>query len=255
MKQLAANWMTEGQLDFEYKKYILLAYLQDIDKQFKNQKLYPFLSDLIEHYETLVTIKENKQGAATEFPKRLRKLDIENFKLEYERIITEDKYMEEIQQILDFSIPAIKGHLDDGTELYEFVERKMEIFPVGVVPLNAESGYLLLSTSGLKDTRVYMYEISLFEKANERYRGIRTEYMRSYLKGYTNTYENIKIDLIKKHKALPNPATYAVESKLAFPVLETMLPVAKRWVVRLATQAGDYSLDLPPMELPEDSLD
>jgi hypothetical protein len=34
MATLHDNWLTEGLLDFEYKKYVLLNYLKHIDQQF-----------------------------------------------------------------------------------------------------------------------------------------------------------------------------------------------------------------------------
>ena len=34
MQALGVNWIIEGTVDFEYKKYILLAYLQEINRHF-----------------------------------------------------------------------------------------------------------------------------------------------------------------------------------------------------------------------------
>ena len=39
MKQLNPNWLTEGWVDFEYKKYLLLAYLQKVSIDFDERKL------------------------------------------------------------------------------------------------------------------------------------------------------------------------------------------------------------------------
>lgn len=41
MKTLSENWLTDGWIDFEYKKYILLACLQHVGGQFKEVKLDP----------------------------------------------------------------------------------------------------------------------------------------------------------------------------------------------------------------------
>ena len=38
---------------------------------------------------------------------------------------------------------------------------------------------------------------------------------------------------------LPNPATYRLDSDLVFPVEETMLPIAKRKLLRLVTDHGE----------------
>jgi len=49
---------------------------------------------------------------------------------------------------------------------------------------------------------------------------------------FPNTYENIKLDLIRQHKNLPNPATFVIMSAFQFPLNETLLPIAKRSFVR-----------------------
>ena len=53
MKQLSETWFAEGYIDFELKKYVLLAYLQEINKYFYENKLYPQLADLIFHYNNI----------------------------------------------------------------------------------------------------------------------------------------------------------------------------------------------------------
>lgn len=50
MKQLSETWFAEGRIDFELKKYTLLAYLQEVNSHFNENKLYPQLADIIFHY-------------------------------------------------------------------------------------------------------------------------------------------------------------------------------------------------------------
>lgn len=52
-----------------------------------------------------------------------------------------------------------------------------------------------------------------------------------------NTYENIKTELLRVKKDIPNPAVYCIETGLNFPVDETLLPVAKRSLVRYISAA------------------
>jgi hypothetical protein len=47
-----------------------------------------------------------------------------------------------------------------------------------------------------------------------------------------NSYENIKAELIRSRKDFPNPAVYSIETDLSFPIDETLLPIAKRTLVR-----------------------
>jgi hypothetical protein len=229
--------MTEGALDFEYKKYLLLAYLQEINNNFNQWMLYPFLSDLLSHYQNLTLIRDKKQAAANQFPKQLSKLDFEKFKLEYENLINDDAYLEVIQAIVDYAIPRIETHLKDGKEIHDQVEEAIEIYPIGIEPLHKESGYMFLTNGTAGDTAVYGYTVTLFEAAKEKYRGIKTDLVTTFSRSITKTYETVKMELIRQHKDLPNPATYAVECHARFPLQETLLPIAKRSLVRLVCTA------------------
>ena len=238
MRNLSPNWLTEGLLDLEYKKYVLLAYLKNIESNFGDQKLYPFLSDLIFHYNNLSTLKNKKEITANRFPSKISKLDFENFKVEYEKLIEDDESLEIIEEILDFAIPKVEEQMLEGREIYEYVEDQMEILPVGVMPLNTELGYLLIKTGPEKNTNVFEYTITIFESAEEQYRGIKTTYIDTFDVSISNTMENIKIQLIKKFKKFANPATFLVNCKVPFPFEETLMPVAKRSFVKyIATQS------------------
>ena len=88
-------------------------------------------------------------------------------------------------------------------------------------------------------TRVYSYYLSFFEKHDEKYRSMRTEYIDCWQRSFTNTYEQIKSELLHRKPELPNPAVYAIETSLKFPLDETLLPVAKRSLVRyISTKAA-----------------
>jgi hypothetical protein len=41
MKTLSQTWFADGYIDFELKKYTLLAYLQEISQHFTKNELYP----------------------------------------------------------------------------------------------------------------------------------------------------------------------------------------------------------------------
>ena len=84
MNSLSKNWITESHIDFEYKKYVLLAYLQKVSEEFTEQRLYPSLSELIEHYRNLKELKSGKQHLFANFKSSLVNIDLEQFKLIYE---------------------------------------------------------------------------------------------------------------------------------------------------------------------------
>jgi hypothetical protein len=239
MKSLSETWFAEGYIDFELKKYTLLAYLQEISRYFNVNKLYPQLSDVIFHYNNIVAFRENKKYLQEHFPKKMSGIQMEKLQMLYEQMIADNELMQELEEIINYSAGKLKKTISSGTEIYEFVAEKINITPVGIIPLDTQEGYFFLSTGEINSTGVYHYRLSFFEKHDEKYRSIRTVFVDRWQRGISSTYEHIKSELIRHRKELPNPAVYSIETELKFPVDETLLPVAKRSLVKfITTQAA-----------------
>ena len=236
MKQLSETWFAEGYIDFELKKYTLLSYLQEINKYFNQTKLYPQLAALIFHYNNLVAFRENKKYLQEHFPKKLTGIQIEKLQFLYEQMIEDNDLMQELEEIINYSAGEMKTTISSGAEIYEFVEDNLTITPIGLVPLDSQEGYFFLSSGNTKSTHIYQYRLSIFEKHNEKFRSIKTSYLEMTQRTIVYTYENIKYELIKNRGALPNPAVYSIETELQFPVEETLLPIAKRSLVKFISQ-------------------
>ena len=236
MKSLSETWFADGYIDFELKKYTLLAYLQEVNKYFNENKLYPQLAEVIFHYNNIVAFRENKKYLQEQFPKKFTGMQLQKLQVLYEQMIEDDELMSELEDIIHFAEGKILSTISSGTEIYEFIEDKMIISPIGIIPLEQNEGYFFLSESATRDTRVYYYRLSIFEKHNEKYRSIRTEFINSWYRSMANTYENIKTELIRNRSMLPNPAVYAIEAGLSYPIEETLLPIAKRSLVKYLSE-------------------
>jgi hypothetical protein len=232
MKSLSETWFAEGYIDFELKKYTLLAYLQHVNSYFNQNKLYPQLADIIFHYNNIVAFRENRRFLQEHFPKQLTEINIKKLQLEYERIIEDNDLMKELEDIVYYSAEKIKTTIQNGTEIYEFVEAKLNIEPVGLIPLDTNEGYLLICDGRFNTTVVYQYHLTIYEKHDEKYRGIRTDFVNQWNRSVSNSAENIKAELIRNRPELPNPAVYNIETALAYPMEETLLPIAKRSFVK-----------------------
>jgi hypothetical protein len=237
MKSLGINWFVEGSIDFEHKKYILLDYLQEINRHFDKSKLYPNLTDLIFHYNNLLNFKSNKSALQQAFPQRLTKADIEAVKLTYEKIVQDDFSMKEIENIISYALHKMDPALQTGKEIYNFVESRLNINPVGVVPLMPYNGYFSLRNGTDRTNWVYEYQFTIFENKDDKFRGINVQFVKTYEQSITTTPEAIKLDLIRRRKHLPNPAVYYVYSDISFPLEQTLLPVAKRSLVKFISAA------------------
>jgi len=122
--------------------------------------------------------------------------------------------------------------LREGREIFDYVEQQLNVFPVGVLPLNPAEGYIFITNGANRETRVYEFHVTLFESKSERYRGIQTLFLRKYRRNFVHTYEHIKGELIRDHEKYAHPAVYSVETGLVFPIEETLLPVAKRYLIK-----------------------
>ena len=235
MTELSKNWLTEKHIDFEYKKFLLLAYLQKVKKNFNSTKLYPWLAELIEHYRNAVAVKENKQNLKKYFPRRISGIT-ERGQLTYDDLAGDSELMKELETIIEYAIPQLQQQVDEGRGIYDVVEEHLSLRPVGLIPLNSEYGYMFLKGGKNASTNVYEYHLSLYETAAEKFKAIHTQFIRSFRKNISTTFQSIKSDLMRDNKRLANPAAYSIETEMTLPLEETFLPIAKRMLVRHLSQ-------------------
>ncbi|MEM8965978.1 MAG: hypothetical protein AAGE93_06145 [Bacteroidota bacterium] len=232
MDTLHQDWLTRDLLDFEYKKYVLLAYMQNVKSKFTDRELYPFMSDLVFHYNNLLALQKNKQLIYENFPKEVSRADFEKLKIHYRKIIQDGELMNTIEEIVSFALPQFKERVEEGAEIYEDIAQHIRIEPIGITPLYKNEGYLLLSTHSQKVVYVYHYKITVFHQADEAYRAIQTQKLDTVSWSLTNSFEQIKRDLISSNQELPNPATYLAISEQVYPLEPTMLPITKRLLIQ-----------------------
>lgn len=233
MKKLSTDWFIEGLQDFEYKKYLLLAYLQHVAREFAEVRLYPAFSDLIHHYKNLTSFQENKRKLWEQFPGKLSEEEFRKFRLTFEPQIDEGPSIQEIEAIVEYAIPQIRNHVKEGKEIYDYIEDQLRIEPIGITPLYKQEGYLFLRVSPRPVVKVYEYQIVFFENTDANYHGISLHYLDSFTYTLANTYESMKLHLIRHHTKLPNPATWLLYAVHPFPEQASLLPIAKRKMLGL----------------------
>ncbi|MEL6941122.1 MAG: hypothetical protein AAFO82_00500 [Bacteroidota bacterium] len=235
MSFLSETWFIEGNIDFESKKYTLLAYLQRINKAFGEHELYPSLADLIFHFRNLQQFKKSKQLLRNQFPKKLTGIQMQKLKVIYEEMMEDDRLMLEIEDIVQYAMEKMQGTVEIGAEFYDYVESKMTIVPIGILPEQNEEGYFFLF-DGTTSIKVYNYKMSIIRRTQDRFRSLRSHFVDEWTRNFVNTYESIKLELLKASKNLSLPAFYAIETSLSYPIDSTLLPVAKRCLVRHLSQ-------------------
>ena len=236
MKTLSLNWFTEGLLDLEYKQYVLLGYLHEVRTHFGRTELYPAFADLIEHYRNLERYRQAQQQLADQFPKRLLGFTRRPPQVQYEA--PDANALAEIDQIVDSALELMAPAVHEGKDIYEAVDRELHVEPVGLVPLYKQAGYVFVRSGTPHCTHIYGFEATVFDSGGERYGGIHLEALETREHSRLHSYEQIKLELIRQRRELPNPAAYAVETTRPLPLHETVLPMVKRRLIRYVMTAG-----------------
>jgi hypothetical protein len=230
MNELDKNWLTNGLIDFEYKKYVFLSYLTYVQMQFSDKKLYPVLPQIRGHHRQLSAYKEGKSRMAKQFPRNILGLDMRNHTIVVENVIKDPDMLGEVDEIVDYSLSRLDEQVAIGVELLEYIMDQICIEPIGISPINKNEGYLFFLYHSSREVSIYKYELSPVRGLTDDEQ-MRTFHISNRRISIANSPEQIKRDLLRNNKDLPNPATYSISSKVEMPYLETLLPVAKKMLV------------------------
>jgi hypothetical protein len=136
-----------------------------------------------------------------------------------------------MDEIIEYSIPAMKQHLDEGKGLYQMIEENLNISEIGLRSVDLNNGYFFLCAPPKKEAKIYQYSLTKVHMPDGNYRAIHVSHLSDITLSYTNTFESAKSDLIKSSRSGSALTTYLIESEVFVPWEESLLPVAKRRLV------------------------
>lgn len=234
MKRLESDWLTQGWLDAEYKKYVVMAYLHAVQQNFSDKKLYPDLPELRQHYEKGLQFRQGKGTLKAAFPKSPIRFDIKTQSVWYKTEEADNDFLADLDEVVDFAIPRFQKLFQEGQQLWNEILSGLSLIPIGLMPLRPEEGYLLIHRTRQAETQIYTYNLTLYSDGEPGGRYVHIRYVESMPKSINLTFENMKLDLVRRYRHLPNPATYMLESSWNYPVQETLLPIARQLIARAA---------------------
>lgn len=230
---LTLELFTQVQSDYEMRQYKVLAALKRISGDFQHNKIYPHLSHLVELHHTLSDIKKRLSDLRSEFPKRIKKIDFVNQEIEHEVVFVDGSDLQKVEDLIEWALPYIEAKIEEGKTIYEFVNDKIFMEEVGIVPNYTDEGYFFVPDNEEAKLLLFQYEVSIFQSAKDQYRSLKTEFLKALEQNRAHLSPNsIKLDLINEYKQLPNPATYSFQTELNFPFNETVFPVVKRKLIK-----------------------
>lgn len=229
MENLKLETFLSAEKDWEINQYKVLGGIKEFQSEFNKKKIYPSLSELISLYSVLQEILDNETILNGKFPKQIVNYDLKNKKIIYETLEKVNEEEKFLFSLIEWALPLIKNAIEEAAVLFEFVEKNIEIEEIGILPLYKDEGYFIIPDNTNQKLLIHRFQCTLFSSNSEKYRTLKTTFIEEMQKEIIEkSPESIKLDLIKKFKDLPNPATYFCETELDFPFNETIFPVAKR---------------------------
>lgn len=233
MGALNLELFTKAGHDLESSQYRILAGIASVRSDFHHSRLYPTLPDLIELASILETIRQQGDHYRRNLPKTITGVDLETKTLMLDAVPADQEAVEHLFTLIMWALPSLKLLVEEGTAMFDFVSQHMSLDIVGIMPIYKDEGYVMIPDLRTQIFHILRYELSLFTAEQEQYRAMRTiEVETRDVRHVQEAPESIKLELVRGHRDLPNPATYICDTDLDFPFEETILPVAKRKLMR-----------------------
>ncbi len=225
--------------DLESAQYRILSGLQRARQAFSRNIIYPYLGELIKLYYSLNSVIGKIEDLQEAFGGSIVGLDPETYKIMYERPQLGSYKVDQVEDLIRWSLPHIEKAISEGQLIFEFVEENMHLEEVGIIPSYINEGYLMLPDPQKQEMHILHYTLSVFTRAEERFRSLKTMHVKSITQRTVYpSPQSIKLELLSEKWDLPNPATYFFATALDFPYEPTILPVAKRKFMHYLTLQG-----------------
>ena len=118
MELLKLTWWMEDPIDYEYKQYILLDYLQKIERHFYNRDFSPYLLHTEKLYEEMAISLEYIETFEKSITRSELAFNKSGLGWVEEKPPSIDE-VEEMKSILRFSVKKLKEKVQVGKELWK----------------------------------------------------------------------------------------------------------------------------------------
>lgn len=228
---LDTDWIFQGYVDMEHKKYVLLSYFQKLNKDLEEIKIYPMFTEISLHLGNIQTlIKKNK---ILYVDKKLTtdgdEISLEDLKFKEIPKLNKEEY-DEFQNILTYSQPKLFDYFQIIKSLWSVVYDKIDINVVkNKNNLKSRSGFFFLK----KNDILYIWKYT-----KRKTKGQINFNKSSFILLYEDKISNKKIEEVistisptyfeKNENKFP---IFEIICKDDLPLNETLLPISKRKVL------------------------
>ena len=234
------DWVFQEPIDFEHKQYVLLDFLQKMDKQLQNLKLYPNFQQISLHLASINLITE--KGQYLTVTRLLKDPDdeilISDLLANSLPLFTKEEILE-IYKVCLYSNDRIKDFFNQAKALWDVANDSISIEPIQN-PKNIEpkEGLFFIKDNGL--THLYEFTIKLIKKGAVDTKCVIKKVCICEEDSFEEKLSEVKKSLIKNindPKIYKNLIVFKVHHTEQFPFKETLLPISKRKVMNYMIQS------------------
>jgi hypothetical protein len=227
MSRLSNDWFIEPIFDYEYKTYQVLAYTSQAQRRFEASMLFPYLADIGNHLRKIKLYRQSVLTLENELRTDLIGVDLNHLRLVRERL-ADNGVMETLKEVTEFAIKKLSSTQRLGIKEKENLMEHISIRPVGLLSSENNGGLILLNNSG--KTRIYKYKYRFVRRPyeSESYKDVMTQFVDERTTGMFPDFQEMKLQYREKNEV----NTYLIETETEIPLFETLLPVAKEFLLK-----------------------
>lgn len=234
------DWVFQEPIDFEHKQYVLLDFLQKMDKQLQNLKLYPNFQQISLHLASINLITE--KGQYLTLTRVLKAPDdeilISDLLVNGLPLFTKEEILE-IYKVCLYSNDRIKDFFNQAKALWDVANDSISIEPIqNSKNIEPKEGLFFIKDNGL--THLYEFTVKPIKKGVVDTKCVIKKVCICEEDSFEEKLSEVKKSLIKNindPKIYKNLIVFKVHHTEQFPFKETLLPISKRKVMNYMIQS------------------
>jgi len=237
---MKTDWLFQEPIDLEHKQYVLLDYLQKLDKNLNNLKLYPQFQEISLHLASINLLIE--KGQYLTINRTLKDPDDEILISDLVTIdcplLTKEEILE-VYHVCKYSTEKLKDYFNHAKAIWDIVNDTVAI-EVVQNPKNIEPKQGLFFLDYKNKTYLYEFIIKPIKKGNLETKCHIKRICECPKGDFDEKLLEVKKPLIKNlqdvdlHK---NLIVFTINHNNNYPLKETLLPIAKRKIMNYMIQS------------------
>ena len=237
---MKTDWIFQEPIDLEHKQYVLLDYLQKLDKNLNNLKLYPQFQEISLHLASINLLLE--KGQILVMNRQLKEPDDEILLSDLMGadcpLLTKEEILE-VYHICRYSTEKLKDYFNHAKAIWDIVNDTVSIDVVqNPKSIEPKQGLFFLDYNG----KTYFYEFIVKQiKKDSPETKCQIKKICECPKGdFNEKIKEVKKSLIKNLKeeeVHSKLIVFTVNHNNNYPLKETLLPIVKRKIMNYMIQS------------------